>query len=485
MSFMKSFRWGCPKKSVSHNQPIRRKYRMKNTVEDSRLMRYLDERIRIRALLSFLLDEPMPGGARWAYVFGSMVFFTLIIQFVTGVMLAFYYGGTPDHAWDSVNYIDHLRYNNLDVGRLIRGLHYWGASMMVILVGVHLLQVFLWGAYKRPREIMWLVGIVLLGLTMTAAFTGYLLPWDERAYWGTIVGTNMIGLVPVIGPLLKSVIRGGTGLGALTLSHFFTIHTMVLPSLFILFVVFHLVIFRRVGPAGPFRGTPPTLEAQKEFFYPRQVLMDALGMLAVFIIIAGLAVVFPPGLEALANPANSSYNPTPAWYFDWIFELLKMIRPEILGVLGLPALIGIVLILLPFVDKKPERSPFKRPLAVLTTLLVLGAMVGLSAAAEAGYKKLVVLDQGSVLTGKALFEQSGCLGCHTVMGKGGNIGPDLSEEGLVGHSEHWLEVQFVDSSKHFPDSPMPKFSYLKPEQLHELAQYVSSLGRTGWPDPTR
>ncbi len=458
---------------------------MKKTSSDSRFIQYLDERIRLRSLLGFLLEEPMPGGARWAYVFGSMVLFTLVLQFVTGVMLAFYYGGTPDHAWDSVNYIDHLRYGNLDVGRLIRGFHYWGASIMVVLVGVHLLQVFLWGAYKRPREIMWLVGVILLAITMTAAFTGYLLPWDERAYWGTIVGTNMIGLVPVVGPLLKSAIRGGTGLGALTLSHFFAIHTMMLPSLFILFVVFHLVIFRRVGPAGPFRGTSATLEARKEYFYPRQVLMDALAMLTVFVLIAGLSVVFPPGLEATANPANSSYSPTPAWYFDWIFELLKMIRPEILGVIGLPAIIALVLVMLPFVDKNIERSPFRRPVSVLSTLLVLGSILGLSIAAEAGFKKLVPLDSASVKRGKIVFEHSGCMGCHMVMGKGGHIGPDLSEEGLIGHSEHWLEVQFVNSSSHFPGSPMPPFTFLSPEQRRDLAQYVSSLGRTGWPDTTR
>ena len=453
--------------------------------EESKLLKYLDERIRIRSLMSFLLDEPIPGGARWAYVFGSMVLFTLILQFLTGIMLAFYYGGTPDHAWDSVNYIDHLSFGGMGVGRLIRGLHYWGASMMVILVGVHLLQVFLWGAYKKPREIMWLVGVVLLALTMTAAFTGYLLPWDERAYWGTIVGTNMIGLVPIVGPILKSAIRGGVGLGALTLSHFFTIHTMVLPSMFILFVVFHLVIFRRIGPAGPYKGDPLALEARKEFFYPRQVLMDAMGMLAIFLVIAGLSLLRPPGLESVANPSNSSYSPTPAWYFDWIFQLLKMIRPEILGVVGLPALIGIVLVLLPFVDKRPERSPFRRPVAVLVTMVVLGAMMTLSVQAERGFKKLVSLEPRSVARGKLVFQQSGCIGCHTVNGQGGHIGPDLSEEGLVGHSEHWLVVQFVQSAAHFPHSPMPSFSYLKPDQLHDLAQYVSSLGRTGWPDPTK
>lgn len=455
------------------------------TKNEGRIVRYLDERIRLKALMSFLLNEPMPGGARWAYVFGSMVMFSLILQFVTGMMLAFYYGGTPDHAWDSVNYIDHLTYSGVPVGRFIRGLHYWGASIMVILVGMHLLQVFLWGAFKRPREIMWLVGVLLLTMTMVAAFTGYLLPWDERAYWGTIVGTNMMGLIPIVGPVLKSAIRGGVGLGALTLSHFFTIHTMILPTLFILFVGLHMVIFRRVGPAGPFRGDPLTLESQKEFFYPRQVLMDSIGMMGIFVLIAILAIWSPPGLESMANPSNGAYNPTPAWYFDWIFQLLKMIRPEILGVVGLPVLIGIVLVFLPFTDRGSERSPFKRPISVLVTLSVLASMIVLSIMAENGYQKLIPLDRDSMARGKIVFDHSGCIGCHRIRGKGGTMGPDLSEEGLVGHSEGWLDTQFINSKANFPNSPMPNFTFLKPDQLHDLAQYISSLGRAGWPDPTR
>ena len=446
---------------------------------------YLDERIRISSMMSFLLDEPIPGGSRWAYIPGSMVFFVLILQFVTGMMLAFYYGGTPDHAWDSVNYIDHLTYNGVGVGRLIRGIHYWGSSIMVIAVGIHLLQVFLWGAYKRPREIMWLVGVVLLALTLIASFSGYLLPWDERAYWGTIVGTNMIGLVPFVGEAIKAAIRGGIGLGALTLSHFFTLHTMILPTLFILFVMLHMVIFRRVGPAGPFSGTPEKLEVTKDTFYPRQVLMDAFGMLGIFIFILALALLRPPGLESVANPSNAAYSPTPAWYFDWIFELLKLIRPEIVGVVGLPVLIAIVLVFLPFLDKKPVRSPFRRPFAVLSTLFVLTAMLVLSLMAENGYKKLVDVDRAAMLRGQTVFHSAGCMGCHTLFGKGGKIGPDLSEEGLVGHSEHWLKVQFVNSKAHFPDSIMPDFTFLTLQQQHDLAMYISSLGRMGWPDPTK
>jgi ubiquinol-cytochrome c reductase cytochrome b subunit len=414
-----------------------------------------------------------------------MVMFVLILQFITGMMLAFYYGGTPDHAWDSVNYIDHLTYMGFPVGRLIRGIHYWGSSIMVIAVGIHLLQVFLWGAYKRPREVMWLVGTVLLALTMTASFSGYLLPWDERAYWGTIVGTNMIGLVPLVGEIIKDAIRGGVGLGALTLSHFFTIHTMILPTLFILFVLLHMVIFRRVGPAGPFSGTPEENEATKDTFYPRQVLMDSFGMMGIFIVILVLAIFKPPGLESVANPSNAAYSPTPAWYFDWIFELLKLIRPEIVGVVGLPVLIGVVLVLLPFLDTNPVRSPFHRPISVLSTLFVLTSMLVLSILAEKGYKELVPIDRIAMERGKTVFNQAGCIGCHTVFGTGGKVGPDLSEEGLVGHSEHWLIVQFLNSKAHFPDSLMPNFTFLTKAQQHDLTQYVSSLGRKGWPDPTK
>ena len=213
----------------------------------SRLYQWLDSRLNLKAVERTLLDEPIPGGASWIYVFGSATLFLFILQAITGMFLAVYYAPTPDHAYDSVQFIEH----QVTFGWFVRGLHHWGASGMVVAVGLHMLQVFLYGAFKPPREMMWMVGVVLFLLVMGFAFTGYLLPWDQTAYWATQIGINMVGTVPLVGDFLMKVMRGGETLGALTLSRFFAVHVLFLPALIILGIMLHLFILRRVGPAGP------------------------------------------------------------------------------------------------------------------------------------------------------------------------------------------------------------------------------------------
>ena len=183
----------------------------------SRLYTWLDSRLRLASLERTLLNEPIPGGASWIYVFGSATLFLFTLQAITGMFLALYYAPTPDHAYDSLRFIE----TEVSFGAFVRGLHHWGASGMVVAIGLHMLQVFLYGAYKPPRELLWMVGAVLFIIVLGFAFTGYLLPWDQNAYWATQVGINMVGTVPVIGEWLVPVIRGGETLGALTLSRFF------------------------------------------------------------------------------------------------------------------------------------------------------------------------------------------------------------------------------------------------------------------------
>ena len=176
----------------------------------SRLYAWLDSRLKLEPVKETLLDEPIPGGASWIYVFGSATLFVFFLQAITGMFLAVYYAPTPDHAYDSIRYIE----TQVLFGPFVRGLHHWGASAMVVAIGLHMLQVFLYGAYKPPRELMWMVGVLLLLLTMGFAFTGYLLPWDQNAYWATQVGINMVGSVPFVGTFLVRVMRGGDTLGA-------------------------------------------------------------------------------------------------------------------------------------------------------------------------------------------------------------------------------------------------------------------------------
>src|SRR6266498_1021309 len=187
------------------------------TSRGARIYDWLDERTNLRGLLRGALDEPIRGGARWAYVFGSTLLFLFGLQAVTGIFLAMYYVPSADHAHASVAYIQKA----VAGGALIRGLHYYGASAMIILVVAHLTQTLLYGAYKGKREMLWIVGGVMLLIVLGFAFTGYLLPWDQAAFFGTKVGTSIAGEIPVVGPVQQRIMLGGTELTTLTLSRFF------------------------------------------------------------------------------------------------------------------------------------------------------------------------------------------------------------------------------------------------------------------------
>ena len=235
---------------------------------------FVDERIGLKLLAAKMLNESVPGGSRWAYVFGSILLFIFIMQAVTGVLLMFYYVPTADHAYASTQYIIH----DVDYGWFLLGYHFWGSSAMVVCVFAHMSQVFLWGAYKKPRELIWVVGLALFALVMAFGFTGYLLPWDQRAYWATTVGVEIMDKMPLLGDFMSRFLKGGPTPGQMTLSRFFVIHVMVLPAALIGLAGLHLFLFRCAGPAGPFRGTPVELKAKTDYFFPRQIWKDVVGM---------------------------------------------------------------------------------------------------------------------------------------------------------------------------------------------------------------
>src|SRR3990172_5869994 len=215
------------------------------------IYQWLDDRLRLRPIQDSLLYEPIPGGTSWIYVFGSVTLFLFFLQLITGMFLVIYYAPTPDHAYESIQFIT----EEVTFGGFVRGLHHWGASAVMVAVGLHMLQTYLYGAYKPPREMMWVVGVALLLLMLAFGFSGYLLPWDQKAYWATQVGINMVGTVPIVGEMLARIIRGGETLGTLTLGRFFALHVLFLPAMTIALVGLHLFILRRVGPAGPFDET--------------------------------------------------------------------------------------------------------------------------------------------------------------------------------------------------------------------------------------
>jgi quinol-cytochrome oxidoreductase complex cytochrome b subunit len=203
---------------------------------------WLDERLDLQGVYKNLLDRPEPEG-NWWNTLGSASLFLFVMQGLTGIFLTVYYTPSPDHAYDSIQYI----MNDLAFGWLIRGMHHWGSSLMVLVVFIHMLRVFVTASYKYPRELTWLVGVGLLLLTVGMGFTGYLLPWHQQAYWATTVGTRIAGSVPFIGDFILKVLRGGPDLSALTLQRFFSAHIWMLPGMLAALIGVHLYLIIKHG----------------------------------------------------------------------------------------------------------------------------------------------------------------------------------------------------------------------------------------------
>jgi ubiquinol-cytochrome c reductase cytochrome b subunit len=339
-----------------------------------------------------------------------------------------------------------------------------------------MLQAFLYGAYKPPREAMWMVGVVLFLLVMTFAFTGYLLPWDQTAYWATQIGINMVGTIPVIGDFMMRVMRGGETLGALTLSRFFAIHVLFLPGVIITLIALHLFILRRVGPAGPWADERSSLAG--ETFYPRQVYMDAVVIGGVFALVAMAAWMLPFPLTDKADPSDTSFVPVPEWYFLFYYELLKYVHGplEPLATWILPLVVILIMLLWPFIDRNPARNPIRRPVALgagVVFLAVVLSLLGLS------IRNLYAVPRAdpAVARGKTLYDGFGCAGCHRIHGAGGAVAPDLSFVGDARPEQEWHLKHFKDPQSVSPGSFMPKFP-LTDQQLHDLTAYMLSLKRT-------
>lgn len=208
----------------------------------AQLGNWLDERFGWRNVWELVFLRKIPK-VNWLYTLGSATLFLAIMQIFTGILLTIYYVPTPDHAYDSVQYIS----TQIPAGWLIRGLHHWGASAMVVLTLIHMLRVILYGSYKYPREVTWITGVLLLLVVMGFGFTGYLLPWDQKAYWATTVGTRIASVAPGIGDWLLRVMRGGQELTAVTLARFFGVHVWVLPTALLLLISIHLYLIIRIG----------------------------------------------------------------------------------------------------------------------------------------------------------------------------------------------------------------------------------------------
>ena len=311
------------------------------------LLDWLDHRTGIRSLTREALFENIPGGSRWRYVWGSTLTFTLFVQFITGVFLWMGYSASSGDAWESVNYIQ----NEMSGGWLLRGIHHWTAQFMPVLLLLHLMQVVIDGAYKAPREVNYWFGVLLLLLVLALSLTGYLLPWDQKGFWATKVATNLINLVPFIGPEMQKLVIGGTEYGHHTLTRFFALHAGVLPGLLVLLIVGHIYLFRRHGitPAEPKRK-------RDAYFWPDQVFKDVVACLAVMMVV--MVVVFSAHGAHLGSPADPSEPfsaARPDWYFLFLFQFLKLPffagENEVWGAIYIPGIAVGLICLMPFIGR--------------------------------------------------------------------------------------------------------------------------------------
>jgi ubiquinol-cytochrome c reductase cytochrome b subunit len=340
---------------------------------------WLDHRTGFRTFMHAALYEHIPGGPRWRYVWGSTLSFCFFVQVVTGLVLWMAYSPSAQTAWESVYYIQH----QMTGGWLLRGVHHFTAHIMVLLLAVHFLQVVIDGAYRAPREINFWLGLILMQIVLGLALTGYLLPWDQKGYWATRVATEMMGLVPLVGEPLQRIVVGGGDYGHHTLTRFFALHAGVLPALLSVFLILHVLMFRRHGLTvrEPNRGPDST-------FWPEQLLRDAVACMAVMIVVLALVAWNYPRLEAgvpaasqlgaelgaPANPAESYAAARPENYFMFLFQTLKYLKafPPVFGAVIVPGLVMLTLIAMPFVGRWELGHRFN---VVWTFALLVGAAI--------------------------------------------------------------------------------------------------------------
>jgi len=434
------------------------------------LIDWLDSRTGIKAGRAHLLDEPLPPGVNWWFVLGSILLFLLALQVISGSVLAMYYVAAPDHAYDSVRYVtDHV-----PLGAFVRGLHFFGASFIVIAAVAHMARVVAFGSYKSPREVTWLTGVALLLVIMAFALTGYLLPWDQKAFWATTVTINIARSTPLFGEAIASVMRGGSQLGALTLLRWYATHVLLLPVALLALVLAHLFLMRRHGISGP---VTPRAGAPAPF-YPYHAIRDTVAVAAVFALLITLAATFRVPLDGMADPSDATYVPRPEWYFLSLFQLLKYFpgRLEPVATMVIPGAVVAFVALLPFLDRRPERHPGKRRFVMAAcSVLAVGAGVltylGLKdspARAEPGtFTPLAI-------AGAEFATDQRCAACHRT---GGAANP-VSQTRITRDRE-WVIAHIRDPDNITPGSRKPPPGGMRESQARSVISYLQHVRAGG------
>jgi len=417
----------------------------------ARIGEWFDRRLQLAAPIREAAEHPVPrNAASWFYVFGSAALVVFLLQLATGILLALIYVPSAAEAWNSLQDLNH----DVTLGWFIRALHGWGSNFMVAIVLIHMMQVFLFGAYKFPREFTWIVGVFLLLMTLGMAFTGQVLRFDQDAYWGLGIGASIASRVPIAGPAIVKLMLGGPIIAGATLSRFFALHVFVIPGSLIAFVCLHLLMVLKLGiNEWPMPGRlvkRATYEAEYHEltkkdgipFVPDAVWKDMFFAAFILLAVAACAVYFGPfGPTGRPDPTIIETVPKPDYFFLWIYALLALLPPslETPAVLIGPVVVIIGLLLLPFLSGEGEKSWRRRPIAVLSVLLIAIALGTFTHLAEfapwsphmnawSGDPVPERMLQGTTALerqGALVFQVKQCRNCHALGGTGGERGPAL------------------------------------------------------------
>ncbi len=457
---------------------------------------WLDQRLKLQSLYASSAGHMIPRrSASWWYVLGSATLLCFVIQIVTGICLSLVYVPSTTEAYASLEYLNYQQ----AMGWYLRAVHFWGSNFMVALLTLHVIQVFLFGAYKYPRELTWLVGCVLLVLTLGAAFTGQIMRFDQDAYWGLGIGVSIIGRVPLVGPELVSLVLGGPIIAGETLSRFFTLHVFIVPGLLIALIFLHLRLVLTNGiNEYPTRGQevdPETYDEEYEAlvehegirFFPDGADRDLVFAFVVLAGILGCAAIFgPEGPNGPPDPTLINTAPRPDFYFLSLFAVLALLPPAIedFFILGVLPLIVLILFAVPFISNRGAKHPADRPMSVILVVLVMTtivtfAVLGLRSPwsphmdAWSGEPMPPAVIEGRApleLAGAAVFQSKQCRNCHAIDGSGGERGPDLGDVATRLTSDQ-LTRQVLQGGGN-----MPAYGkHLSPAQTTALVAFMRTL----------
>jgi len=418
---------------------------------------WFNQRLQIGQEVRAIAGHPVPSkSASWWYVFGSASLTIFIVQVFTGIMLALIYVPSAGDAWNSLQYLNH----GVTLGWFLRAVHGWGSNFMVAVVLIHMCQVFLFGAYKFPRELTWIVGVFLLLMTLGMAFTGQVLRFDQDAYWGLGIGASIMGRVPLIGGWLVHLMLGGPILAGDTLSRFFALHVFVIPGLLIGFVGLHLLLVLKLGindwpMPGRIVRRSTYLKEYHELtrkdgmpFVPQAIWKDMFFSAMIIVSIMVCAALFGPfGPTGVPDPTIVQTVPKPDLPFLWLYAVLSLLPPEMetpVLLIG-PVLAIAFLIWLPFISGEGEKSWLRRPVAVVTLALIAVSLVTLTRLAmHSPWSPVMYAWSGDpvpvgMLQGRTPLERQGalvfqgkqCRNCHSIGGSGGKRGPALDTVGTT------------------------------------------------------